>query len=163
MHMISLCVALSKNNVIGLHNTLPWYLPADLKHFKELTTGQTVVMGRKTLESIIDRIGHPLPQRRNVVVTRQDSLPYDGVEIIHDIAHIRNLAQHVFVIGGADIYRHTLPMADELHVTEVHATIAGDTYFPDIDPREWREVSHEAHAKDDRNEYDYDFVVYRRR
>ncbi len=119
-------------------------------------------MGRKTLDSIIERLGHPLPDRRNVVVTRQESLPYDGVEIIHDISLIRSLGERVFVIGGAEIYQQTIGMADTLHVTEVHATIDGDATFPLIDPASWRETSRETHRKDDKNQYDYDFVTYER-
>jgi dihydrofolate reductase len=160
--MIALIAAKADNDVIGSRGDLPWYLPADLRHFKQLTSGETVVMGRKTLDSIIERLGHPLPDRRNVVVTRQESLPYDGVEIIHDISLIRSLGERVFVIGGAEIYQQTIGMADTLHVTEVHATIDGDATFPLIDPASWRETSRETHRKDDKNQYDYDFVTYER-
>ncbi|MFZ1458347.1 MAG: dihydrofolate reductase [Candidatus Saccharimonadales bacterium] len=160
--MIALIAAKADSDIIGSRGDLPWYLPADLQHFRQLTSGETVVMGRKTLDSIIERLGHPLPDRRNVVVTRQESLPYDGVEIIHDISLIRSLGERVFVIGGAEIYQQTIGMADTLHVTEVHATIDGDATFPLIDPASWRETSRETHRKDDKNQYDYDFVTYER-
>lgn len=160
--MICLVVAKAANNVIGSKNDLPWYLPADLKRFKELTTGQTVVMGRKTFESIVRRLGHSLPDRRNVVMTRSEAVYYEGVETIHSVHQIRELDQPVFVIGGAEIYQQTLALADRLYVTEVKAEIAGDTYFPVLEPSEWREVSREPREKDDRNQYDFDFVIYER-
>lgn len=160
--MIALVVARASSGVIGSRNDLPWYLPADLRRFKELTTGHTVVMGRKTYESIVRRLGHPLPDRRNVVMTRSEAVYYEGVETIHSVDQIRELEQPVFVIGGAEIYQQTLALADRLYVTEVKAEIAGDTYFPVLEPSEWREVSHEAHTRDDMNQYDYDFVEYAR-
>lgn len=160
--MISLIVARAENNVIGSKNDLPWYLTADLKHFKELTTSQTVVMGRKTLQSIINRLGHPLPNRRNIVITRQNDFVCDGVEVLHEVSDIEKLEGEVFIIGGAEIYAQTIDIADELYVTEVKANIDGDAYFPAIDPGVWREVARESHAKDDRNQYDFDFVVFER-
>ncbi len=161
--MISLIVAKSDNDVIGSHDGLPWYLPADLRHFKQLTTGHTVVMGRKTFDSIISRLGHPLPERRSIVVTRDVEFAYDDVEVIHDVASIRKLADRVFVIGGGEIYRQTIDHADVLYVTEVHADIDGDVTFPTIDAQVWRETSREPHVRDDKNQYDYDFVTYERR
>ncbi|MGB3023262.1 MAG: dihydrofolate reductase [Candidatus Saccharimonadales bacterium] len=161
--MISLIVAKSDNDVIGSHDGLPWYLPADLRHFKQLTTGHTVVMGRKTFDSIISRLGHPLPERRSIVVTRDVEFTYDDVEVIHDVASIRKLADRVFVIGGGEIYRQTIDHADVLYVTEVHADIDGDVTFPTIDAQVWRETSREPHVRDDKNQYDYDFVTYERR
>ncbi len=161
--MISLIVAKSDNDVIGSHDGLPWYLPADLRHFKQLTTGHTVVMGRKTFDSIISRLGHPLPERRSIVVTRDLEFTYDDVEAIHDVASIRKLADRIFVIGGGEIYRQTIDHADVLYVTEVHADIESDVTFPSIDPQKWRETSREPHVRDDKNQYDYDFVTYERR
>lgn len=159
--MISLIVAKAENNVIGSRNDLPWYLPADLRRFKELTTGHTVVMGRKTLESILTRLGHPLPDRRNIVLTRQQA-SYPGVEALHDLREIERLHDDVFIIGGAEIYAQTITMADKLYVTEVKADINGDAHFPEIDRATWREVSREPHFKDDKNQYAFDFVVYAR-
>ncbi len=161
--MISLIVAKSDNDVIGSHDGLPWYLSADLRHFKQLTTGHTVVMGRKTFDSIISRLGHPLPERRSIVVTRDVEFAYDDVEVIHDVASISKLADRVFVIGGGEIYRQTIDHADVLYVTEVHADIDGDVTFPTIDAQVWRETSREPHVRDDKNQYDYDFVTYERR
>jgi dihydrofolate reductase len=159
--MISCIVARANNGVIGSDNDLPWYLPADLKRFKELTTGTTVVMGRKTYDSIVARLGHALPNRRNVVLTRQNiSLP--DADVIHSIDAIATLGD-VFIIGGAQVYQSTIDMVDTLYVTDVDATIDGDASFPTLDATAWREVSREHHDKDDKNQFDYDFVVYERR
>ena len=160
--MISLIVAKAENNVIGSNNDLPWYLPADLRRFKELTTGHTVVMGRKTFESILARLGTPLPNRRNVLLTRNPATAPEGVDVIHDIDSVRRLEGTVFVIGGAEVYRQLFPYVEKLYVTEVKAQIDGDVYFPAINLREWREVSRESHKKDEKNQYDFDFVVYDR-
>lgn len=159
--MISLIAAKAQNGVIGSKNDLPWYLPADLRRFKELTTGHTVVMGRKTFESIVARLGHPLPNRQNVVVTRDSSFAYDGVQVVHDTDAIRQL-DDVFVIGGGELYAATVDFADRLLVTEIHADIPGDVYFPTIDPKKWREVSRETYERDDKNQYDFDFVELER-
>lgn len=159
--MISLVVAKSSNNVIGSRNDLPWYLPADLKHFKEITTGHTVLMGRTTFQSILERIQKPLPNRTNIVVTRDNNFSSPGVEVIHSLDDIQTLGD-LYVIGGAEIYKQTMSMADTLYVTEVQATIDGDTYFPDIDDS-WSEASRESHASDEKNQYDYDFVIYKRK
>ena len=163
--MISLIVAIAHDNVIGRSNDLPWYLPADLKHFKTMTTGHTVIMGHKTYDSIATRLGGPLPDRHNVIVTRNEDLIVPGATVAHslEVALAENENGEVFVIGGAEIYAQSLPHADKLYVTEVDADIiGGDTFFPAIDPTMWRETSREAHSKDDRNEYDYAFVTYER-
>jgi dihydrofolate reductase len=162
MGMIAMVVAMAEGGVIGSRNDLPWYLPADLKHFKEITSGHTVVMGRTTFESIAARLGRPLPNRRNVVLTRDTSFAREGVEVIHGVSNIQTLDEDVYVIGGAQVYAATLDLADRLYVTEVHAHIAGDAHFPAIDPTIWREVSREPHTADEKNQYDYDFVVYER-
>ncbi len=158
--MICLIVARAQNGVIGSQNDLPWYLPADLKRFKELTFGHTVVMGRKTFQSILARLGKPLPGRRSVVVTRTVGATYDGADVVHDIDDIERLEGDVYIIGGAEIYRATLHMADKLYITEVRANLDGDAHFPDLDPHVWRELSRESHKKDEKNQYDFDFVVY---
>ena len=158
--MISLIVARAENGVIGSKNDLPWYLPADLKRFKELTTDNTVVMGRKTFESILARLGKPLPNRRSVVVTRRPDAAYEGADVIHDIEEIERMSGEVYIIGGAEIYKATLHMADKLYITEIKAHIDGDAHFPVLDPHEWRELSRESHKKDEKNQYDFDFVVY---
>lgn len=159
--MISFIVAKARNNVIGSRNDLPWYLPADLKHFKRLTTGHTVVMGRKTFESIIARLGKPLPDRDTIVVTRDTHFTYPEVKIIHDVREISQLGD-CFVIGGAELWQQTFDLADRLYVTDIHAEIDGDRYFPEIDPTKWYEISRESHKRDDKNPYDYDFVLYER-
>lgn len=163
--MISLIVAIAHDNVIGRSNDLPWYLPADLKHFKAMTTGHTVIMGHKTYDSIAKRLGGPLPSRHNVVVTRDQNLVITGATVAHslELALNENENGEVFVIGGAEVYAHALQHADELYVTEVDADIVGgDTYFPAINPVLWREASRENHVKDERNEFDYAFVTYER-
>lgn len=160
--MISLIAAKAENNVIGSRNDLPWYLPADLKHFKELTTGHAVVMGRKTYESIMTRLGHALPDRRNVVLTWQ-AIDLPDAEVIHDVRDIEKLGDDVFVIGGASVYAATIDMADTLYLTDVHAQIDGDAYFPVVDDEKWREISREKHEKDEKNQFDYDFVTYARK
>lgn len=162
--MISLIVAIAHDNVIGRSNDLPWYLPADLKHFKAMTTGHTVIMGHKTYDSIAKRLGGPLPARHNVIVTRNQDLVVPGATVAHslEIALDENENGEVFVIGGAEIYAQSLPHADKLYVTEIDAGIVGgDTFFPALDSS-WHETSREAHSKDERNEYDYAFVTYER-
>lgn len=160
--MISCIVAKAQNNVIGAKNALPWYLPADLKHFRDLTTGHTIVMGRKTFQSIIDRNGKPLPNRRSVVVTRDPSFSYPDVTVIHDTNDISALGD-CFIIGGAELWRQTFSMIDRLYVTDIHADIEGDVYFPAIDPSDWQETSRESYLKDNKNPHDYDFAIYDRR
>lgn len=161
--MIAMVVAMAGKNVIGSHDEIPWYLPADLQHFRRLTTGHTVVMGRTTFESILARNSRPLPDRRNLVLTRNPNYSYDGVEVLHDTSDITRQDGDVYIIGGAQVYEATMSLADTLYVTEVHADIPGDTRFPDIDPGLWREKNREPHTKDAKNPYDYDFVVYVRR
>ena len=160
--MISIIVAKSSNNVIGASNELPWYVPADLKRFRSLTNGHTVVMGRKTFESIVARLGRPLPARRNVVVSRDQTFRYDGVEVIHSLDDLPSLGDDMFILGGSQIYDQALSRVDRLYVTEIHAVGSGDCYFPAIDPQSLRQISREKHASDDSNPYSYDFVVYDR-
>lgn len=159
--MISLIAAVATNGVIGSRNNLPWYLSADLRRFKDLTTGHTVVMGRRTLESIMSRLGTPLPERRNVVLSRQQVF-YPDVEVLHDVRDINLMQGEIFIIGGADVYSQTIDLADRLHITEVKVEVDGDVYFPPIDQEKWREVWREPHSKDDRNQHDFDFVIYDR-
>src|SRR5688572_24314058 len=133
---ISLIVAMAENRVIGRNNQLPWHLPADLKHFKSLTTGHSVIMGRKTFESM----GKPLPNRRNIVITRQANFRADGVDTAHSLEEAISLAKgdaEIFVIGGAEVFRDALNGADRLYLTLIHATIEGDVFFPEVDWSEW--------------------------
>jgi dihydrofolate reductase len=152
--MINIIVAYDKNLAIGKDNTLVWRQSADLKRFKELTTGHTVVMGRKTYESI----GKPLPNRRNIVITRQD-IKIDGVEIINSIEDIKNIKEDIFIIGGGEIYKSCLILADRIFATEIDCEIEADTWFPKID-NNWVEDSREYGVSDGKNEYNYIFINY---
>lgn len=156
--MIILIAAKSDNNVIGNKGKIPWHIPEDLKHFKEITEGKTVLMGRKTFESILEYLGKPLPNRKNIVITRQENykVPKDAEthKNIEDALRKHRL-EDIYVIGGAEIYKEIMPKADRLIITEVHKTIEGDTFFPNINPNDWREISRE-----DRGEYS--FVEYTR-
>lgn len=161
--MIAMVVAMAKGNVIGAKDDLPWYLPADLRRFKEITTGHTVIMGRTTFESIVARLGKPLPNRRSIVLTKNSSYSAVGAETAADLSTALASDTDVYVIGGGQIFDAALSRTDRLYVTEVHADIKGDTYFPEIDPAIWKELSREPHIADDVNPYDYDFVMYERR
>lgn len=170
MGQLILLAAIARRRVIGVNNTLPWHLPEDLKHFKALTTGHMVVMGRKTFESIVDRLGRPLPDRQSVVITRNRNwVPTwpkasagDQVSVVHDISGLRSLSeQPIFVIGGAEIYELTLPLADRLEITEVEADFQGDAFFPEISPDVWhREAGPQLHSES--SGLQYRFVHYRR-
>lgn len=155
---VSLVVAMSENRVIGRDNDLPWRLPADLAHFKRLTLGKPVIMGRKTCESI----GRPLPGRQNIVLTRDENFRAPGCDICLDLDQAMAVAgnvDEVMIIGGAALYETLLERADRIYLTEVHARIEGDTWFPELDSSEWQEVSREPHAADARNNLDYSFVT----
>lgn len=161
-------VAAAQNRVIGRENALPWYLPNDLKYFKQTTLGKPIIMGRKTYESI----GKPLPGRTNIVITRQEDYQPEGVKVVHSVEEARDLAENVclidgqteaMIMGGAEIYTLALPHADRLYLTEVHADVEGDAYFPEYDKSEWQEVSRENFSAEGANPYDYSFVVYDKR
>ncbi len=159
--MISIIAAMAENRVIGVHNTLPWRLPADLKHFRKLTTGHHVIMGRRNYESI----GKPLPDRTNIVITHNPNYRAPGCLVVHSIEEalaIANSDPEIFVIGGAEIYRQALDSADRLYLTLVHAHVDGDTYFPEFNGSHWQEVGRERHEADERNRYAYTFLVYAR-
>ncbi|MGB7479081.1 MAG: dihydrofolate reductase [Burkholderiaceae bacterium] len=156
---VTLIVALDAARGIGIRNALPWRLPEDLAHFKRLTTGHTIVMGRKTFDSI----GRPLPNRRNIVVTRNPDWRHDGVESAVSLADAIALAggDEVFVIGGAQIFDDALPLANRMVVTEIARTFECDTFFPAIDATQWRPTARETHHSE-ANECDYAFVTYER-
>ena len=159
---VSLIAAMAENRVIGVNNTLPWRLPADLRHFRRVTTGHHVIMGRRNYESI----GKPLPDRTNIVVTRNPSYRAPGCLVKHSIEDALAAAQNdpeVFVIGGAEIYRQALDRADRLYLTLVHAQIEGDTYFPPVDEKQWQEISRERHEPDEMNPHACTFLVYDRK
>ena len=160
---VTLVAALAHGGVIGDRNTIPWRLPEDVAHFRSLTMGHAVVMGRRTWDSIPERF-RPLPGRRNVVVTRNAAWHADGAERASSLEEALALvaeAEHVFVIGGAQIYAAALPLADELALTEIELTVAGDTVFPSFDPEEFREVAREANVAADGTPFA--FVTYARR
>ncbi|MFC1774605.1 type 3 dihydrofolate reductase [Pseudomonadota bacterium] len=159
---ISLIVALARNRVIGRDNQLPWRLSADLQHFKRLTMGRPIVMGRKTCESI----GKPLPGRTNIVVTRNSSFSAEGCRVVHSIDEAlvaAGGADEVMIMGGENLYSQLLPRADRLYLTEVQAEVSGDAWFPELDQTQWQELERESHRADENNEFDYDFVVLARR
>jgi len=158
---ISVIVAFSKGNIIGKNNKMPWKLSGDLKRFKAITTGHTVVMGRKTYESI----GKPLPNRKNIVLT---SIPESIIDCItadslKDAIAISGEEKELFIIGGETVYKQTLHFADKLYITEIHADLAGDAKFPEIDYSEWEEIYREEHKADEKNQYDYTFINYERK
>lgn len=162
--IISTIVAVAKNNVIGKDNDIPWYLPADLKYFKKITTGHHIVMGRKCYESI----GRPLPKRTNVVVTRNPFFIATGCLITHNVGEAVQLAEdngeeEVFIIGGGQIYEIALPHVDRIYLTEVDLEVEGDIFFPTIDPQNWTLIEETKHKADEKNEYDYTFKVLERK
>ncbi len=152
--MINIIVAVAENNVIGCHNKLIWHISEDLKRFKSLTIGHPIIMGRKTYESI----GRPLPGRLNVVITRSSDLVIEGVSVVGSLAEAIELTKdsEPFIIGGGEIYAQSLPLADRLYITRVHQSPEGDTYFPELDPSEWRETLREEREG-------YTFIDYERK
>lgn len=163
--MLSLIVAASDNDVIGRANALPWQLSRDLKNFKEVTTGHAVVMGRKTYESIFARLGKPLPNRKNIVVTQQQGFQAPDCTVVHSLEEAFKAVpdEEVFVIGGEAMYRLALPLVDRLYITRVHAQIEGDVKLPAIDFSEWKVVHEEIWPKDEKNEYDATYQIYERK
>jgi dihydrofolate reductase len=159
--VITLIVAVADNGVIGRDNALPWHLPEDLKRFKRLTMGKPMVMGRKTFESI----GKPLPGRQNIVVTRDANYRREGVTVVHgvdDAVRAAAGAPEIMVIGGADLFRLFLPRATRVHLTRVHADIAGDVLWQGLDDT-WRVVESEQHVADERHAYSMTFEVWEKR
>jgi len=161
---IALIAAVANNHVIGAENRLLWHLPADLKHFKELTMGHTIIMGRKTYESI----GRLLPGRRSIVITRNSEYKAEGCEIAGSLQAAFAMVEKnhcAFVIGGAEIYEQTInhPYARVLYITRVFATFEGDAFFPDVDPSRWKLTSREDHKADEKNPYNYTYLVFKRK
>jgi dihydrofolate reductase len=164
--MISIIVATAENGVIGKDNQLLWKLSADLKHFRMLTTGHSVIMGRRTFESI----GRPLPSRTNIVISRQKDGPLlEGILKVNSfetaIETAKNHAgnEEIFIIGGGNVYEQAIKITDKVYLTEVKACIEGDTFFPALDADEWNEIARISYPKDEKNEYDFDFVELVRR
>ncbi len=149
---------MSKNRVIGNNNELIWKLSSDLKRFKELTTGHSVVMGRKTYESI----GKPLPNRRNIIITRNLEYKVDGCEIVSSLEEALLLTNNdCFIIGGGEIYNQSIELADRIYLTLVHKEFEGDTTFPELG-KEWAKMSRKDFESDEKNEYNYSFIEYDR-
>lgn len=170
---INIVVAMDLNGVIGKGNELPWHLPEDLRRFRALTLGKTIVMGRKTYYSILKKNGRPLDERNHTVLSRKkrktssvSAFHRYGVRFIDDVELILKHAEHrnedLYVIGGEQIYKLFLPLADNIYLTRVHAEFDGDKFFPEVDPSEWREVSREIYRADEKNPYDMTFHLYRR-
>ena|SRR5581483_1167350 len=158
--MISIIAAVAKNGVIGKADDLPWYIPEDLKHFKQITSDHTVVMGRKTYESIMKRLGKPLPNRKNIVITRTPNLNvHPGAFVYNNLDDAFHEFKHdneIIVIGGGEIYRQAIDRADKLYITEVHKEVEGEVKFPEIDKNIWKETSREDHDG-------FSFVTYERK
>jgi len=165
--IISMIAAVSKNRVIGKNNDLPWKLPDDMKFFMEKTKGHHAIMGRKNYESIPHKF-KPLPNRTNIVVTRQEHFNAPGCIVVDSVERGLEIARHnqeveAFIIGGAEIYKLGMSYAHRLYLTEINAEIPGDTFFPQYDKAQWLEISREHHNKDERHAYEFDFVIYNKK
>ncbi|SDJ82635.1 dihydrofolate reductase [Chryseobacterium jejuense] len=160
--MTTIVVAMGEKNEIGFENQLLWHLPKDLKHFKDLTSGHPIIMGRKTYESI----GKPLPNRTNIVVSRKKDWFEEGVLIVGSLKEAMKFAkkidEEVFVIGGGNIYEQTMDIVDKLEVTLVKADLEADTFFPKIDEKIWKKTNEICHEKDEKNGYDFCFQTFER-
>lgn len=160
--MITLVVAMDKNNGIGRDNQLLWHLPSDLKRFKNLTSGHPIIMGRKTYESI----GKPLPNRTNIVISRKNNWFEEGILIVgslkESIKFAKKIDQDIFIIGGGKIYEQTMDIADRLEVTLVDTNEVADTFFPKIDRKIWKLISEECFEKDEKNQFGFCFQTYER-
>lgn len=160
--MVTLVVAIGKNGEMGKDNKMPWHMPKDLKHFKEITSGYPVIMGRKTYESI----GKALPNRTNIVVSRRENWFEEGILIVGSLKEALKFAQKinesVMVIGGADIFKQTMDIADTLEVTLVDSEFDADTFFPTINTKEWKLTTEEFHTKDEKNRFDFSFKTYKK-
>jgi len=163
--ILSIIAAADEDGVIGLGNTLPWDLPADLQYFREKTRGHIVIMGRKTFDSIVEKIGHPLPSRRSVVITKKGGLfegDYDLVASIDEAIELaeRADAEEAFIIGGQQIYEIAMAYANRIYLTRIHSHFEGDKFFPFISSDHWHIVSEERHEADTDNPHAYTFLVY---
>lgn len=161
--MLSIIVAVAENNVIGKDNQLIWYLPEDLKRFKQLTTGHTIIMGRKTFESL----GRVLPNRKHIVLCKNNPIQVqdENVEVISDSKLLDKYIQSEeenFVIGGASIYQLLMPYVNKMYITKIHQNFEGDVYFPKVNEEEWRITLKEKGLKDENNPYDYEYINYER-
>jgi len=164
---ISLIAALSENLVIGKNNDLPWHLPDDMKYFMHTTKGHHVIMGRKNYDSIPEKF-RPLPNRTNIVITRQEDFSAPGCFIVNSIGQgleiaLENREAEVFIIGGAEIYTQGFALTNRLYLTEIQASMEGDTFFPQFDKNLWSEISRKHHPQDEKHGYAFDFTVYEKK
>jgi dihydrofolate reductase len=162
--IISQIVAVSENDVIGKDNALPWHMPDDSAYFREKTWGHHIVTGRRNYEAE----GKALPGRINLVITRNKDYQIPDGEVVHTLEEAIRIAQRageteLFIVGGEEIYRMAMDTTDRIYLTRIHAVVEGDTFYPRLDGEIWKEASRDARKKDDRNPYDYDFIVYERR
>ena len=156
--MLSIIVAEAENKVIGKDNDLIWKLPRDMKHFKETTTGHYIIMGRKTFESN----GRPLPNRTNVIITRDHNYKAEGCLVVHSLEDAINEAKddsEAFIIGGGKIYEQAMALVDRIYLTKIHHTFDGDTFFPEIDMNEWNEVDRRDFEPDEKNKYPFTILT----
>lgn len=165
--IISLIVAVSENNVIGKNNALPWHLPADMKHFRDTTMGHCVIMGRKNYDSIPLKY-RPLEGRTNIVVTRQKDFKAEGCIVVNSLEDALKEAMNkneteVFIIGGADIYRQTINIADKIYYTKIHHSFDGDAFFPKMDSNRWKLTMQTDMKPDEKNKFPFSFCVYERK
>ena len=160
--LISFVVAMDEQGVVGINNTLPWRLSADLQNFKKITLGKPIVMGRKTYESI----GKALPGRENIVITRQRDYRPEGCTVFSSLDDVYEYCAdipEVIIIGGAELFKQTLDHAERIYLSEVHARVEGDAFFPDLNRDDWQEVSREEFPADEKNEYPFSFIVLERK
>jgi dihydrofolate reductase len=161
--MISLIVATGKNNVIGKDNKLIWHLPADMKFFKEKTSGHCIITGRKNYESIPEKF-RPLPNRTNIVITRQHDYVAPGAIVVNSLEEALTKAKktgdnEIFIIGGAEIFKQCLSVTDRIYLTEIHHEFEGDVYFPELEMKNWKEISRLKGPVDEKNQYPHDYVT----
>jgi dihydrofolate reductase len=161
--MITIIAAIGNNNELGKNNDLIWYLPADLKRFKQVTTGHAIIMGRKTFESI----GKPLPNRRSIIITRNKNYEQEGCDIVHSLEDAIRMVgnKQAFIIGGAQIYKESLDKAlvDQLDITKVHGDFEADVFFPNIETEIWQKFSSIEYEADEKNPFKYSFLQYKKR
>ncbi len=160
--MISMIAAMAHSRVIGMDGDMPWHMPEDLKHFRRMTQGKTVIMGRKTFDSIGKK---PLPNRRNIVITRQADLVCDGCDVFNDLQQALDSCgaeEEIMVVGGSSLYEQAMPIADRMYLTFIDAVFDGDTVFPAWDSDEWQMIDRQAHDADKDNPHDYQFVTLER-
>jgi len=158
--IVTIVVAIAENHAIGKDNKLLWHLPKDLKHFKEITSGGTVIMGRKTYDSV----GKPLPNRRNIIITRQQ-IEIAGCEVVNSLQAALDLCREhkeVFIVGGAEIYKQAMPLTDRIYLTIVHENFEADTYFPEISKDIWKETERTDHEADEKNPLSFSFITLER-